>query len=135
MKKIFVLKLNNGGHGFFLTLSEGVNDLGRAKSCRLQVQHHSVSRSHARLMNTGESVWLDDLESSNGTFVNDRPVENGNSIHLVVGDVVRFGEVEFRLTQEASRPDARMTEAIEFVASIREGSRPEDEVTGPIAAK
>ncbi len=128
MEERFVLKLEGGGHGFFLTLAKGVSDLGRSPGCALQVQHHSISRTHARLMNTGESVWLDDLKSSKGTFVNGRRIEE--SVHLTVGDRVKFGEVEFKFIQEKSPRDARTSESLEFVAS----KIPEDALTGIIGS-
>jgi pSer/pThr/pTyr-binding forkhead associated (FHA) protein len=123
MEPIFVLKLEVGGQGFFLSLAEGVNDLGRSPDCDLQVQHHSISRTHARLLNTGESVWLDDLDSSKGTFVNGRRI--GESVHLTEGDTIQFGDVAFKLIREKARPDTRASESLEFVAS----KIPEDALT------
>lgn len=126
MEERFILKLEGGGHGFLLTLAEGVNDLGRSPECDLQIQHQSVSRTHARLMNTGESVWLDDLNSSKGTWVNGRRIEE--SVHLTVGDKVKFGEVEFKFLQEKSPRDARTSDTLEFISS----RIPEDALTGII---
>jgi pSer/pThr/pTyr-binding forkhead associated (FHA) protein len=113
MNEVYVLNLVRGGYGFSLTIYEGSNDVGRAKQCRLQIQHKSVSRWHSRITQSGSDLQIEDLESSNGTYVNGQLVEKEEK--LQVGDLVRFGEVEFRLASEEVKPESCNTEAIEFV--------------------
>ena len=54
-----------------------------------------VSARHARLDPQPDGVWLDDLGSTNGTFVNDARVQGAR--RLQPGDVVRIGATELRL--------------------------------------
>src|SRR5438876_2200521 len=43
--------------------------LGRSPTANLHLDEESVSKQHARLVHDGESFRIEDLESSNGTFV------------------------------------------------------------------
>lgn len=62
--------------------------VGRATSCDIQVDQEEISRNHCKLVNKGDSVQICDLESTNGTYVNDRQVKVRN---LYDGDLVKFG--------------------------------------------
>ena len=54
-----------------------------------------ASAQHARLEPRTDGVWIADLGSTNGTFVNGARVTNGRALRP--GDVVRIGETELRL--------------------------------------
>lgn len=79
----------------FVPLRDTVSLVGRGKDTALTIIDASVSRVHAKLTVTqaGEIV-LQDLKSSNGTFVNDQRIEQTVIRH---GDRVRFGNVEYQL--------------------------------------
>ena len=66
--------------------------IGRESYCSLQISDDSVSRKHAKIRRDHETAefTLTDLRSTNGTYVNDRPVRD-QSIALVAGDVIRVG--------------------------------------------
>jgi multimeric flavodoxin WrbA len=50
-----------------------------------------VSRQHARMLR-GTGGWvLEDLESTNGTFLNGKQVLPGQQVHVRTGDIIRFG--------------------------------------------
>jgi pSer/pThr/pTyr-binding forkhead associated (FHA) protein len=55
--------------------------VGRSDACQLIVQEGHPSRRHARLSIEGGALWIEDLESANGTFVNDRPVKTRTQLH------------------------------------------------------
>ena len=54
-----------------------------------------ASGRHARIEPRPDGVWVDDLGSTNGTFVNDERITSKRL--LAPGDVVRVGETELRL--------------------------------------
>ena len=62
--------------------------LGSANDCDVSIQHASVSRHHARVSLHGETVYIEDLGSTNGTRVNGQfvtgrqPLKSGNSLLL-----------------------------------------------------
>ncbi len=68
--------------------------IGRATDCTVVIHEPSVSRKHARITINGESAEVEDLGSSNGTFINDQKVTVKMS--LKHRDHVRFGNVLMR---------------------------------------
>lgn len=69
--------------------------LGRDPSATLRLEEDSVSKQHARLTRTAERFELEDLESSNGTFVNGRRVHG--KVEIKPGDLLRLGAVILKL--------------------------------------
>ncbi len=67
--------------------------VGRGEDCTIQIHDHSVSRRHARIELSPEGYYVTDLQSTNGTFVNDRPVTTEK---LHDGDYMRVGNCIFR---------------------------------------
>jgi serine/threonine-protein kinase len=62
--------------------------VGRDRTCSIVLSHPAVSRRHARITISGAIPVLEDLNSANGTYVNNARVDK---VKLKVGDVVRFG--------------------------------------------
>lgn len=72
-------------------LIEDSYTVGRAPENSIRLDDVSVSGRHAEIMVAGESCYLRDLGSTNGTVVNGKPVTEAQ---LRAGDRVRFGKVE-----------------------------------------
>lgn len=69
--------------------------IGRSQDNEIPVVHDTLSRRHACITYIGDRFVLNDLGSTNGCRVNDRPL--AHSAHeLVDGDIVKIGHVEFR---------------------------------------
>ncbi|MGE0713145.1 MAG: FHA domain-containing protein [Planctomycetota bacterium] len=78
--------------------------VGRSLQARLPLDDTCVSRRHCRLwIGEGGRVWVEDLASANGTFVNGRRVERSR---LRTGDVLEVGgtRLEVRLSADADTP-------------------------------
>jgi pSer/pThr/pTyr-binding forkhead associated (FHA) protein len=56
-----------------------------------------ASNRHARIEPRPEGAWIDDLGSTNGTFVNGNKLERGKLAR--VGDVIRIGATELQVQQ------------------------------------
>jgi hypothetical protein len=69
--------------------------VGRGEENDVVIPHASVSRAHARMMKRNGAYELMDLNSTNGTFVDDRKL-NGSQA-LPNGSRLRFGDVQFIL--------------------------------------
>ena len=67
--------------------------LGRALECDIVITSKRVSREHARLVRNGRRVMLEDLNSTNGTFLNDEHILE--PMELRDGDIVSIGDVKF----------------------------------------
>lgn len=79
------------GKRFALSRNEVV--LGRGSDCDIQVDRDSVSRRHARVFRNTEQWMVEDLQSTNGSYVNDVPVQN--SI-LRDSDFLKIGAAIFK---------------------------------------
>ncbi len=62
--------------------------VGRDRTCAIVLSHPAVSRRHARITVAGQAPVLEDLQSANGTYVNNNRVDR---VVLKAGDIVRFG--------------------------------------------
>jgi hypothetical protein len=68
--------------------------IGRRPSNSLQIEDSFVSGAHAELVFDEGSWWLIDLGSTNGTFINGRPVRQRTRVQAE--DIVQFGRTKFR---------------------------------------
>jgi hypothetical protein len=84
-----------------LDLKKGVNRLGRSADNDFKIQHDTISRFHCEVEVLDESMWAHDLDSSNGTFVNDQPVDG--RVQLETGSLLRLGDVTMEI-QDAPAP-------------------------------
>ncbi len=65
--------------------------LGRHTGNNLILDDSRVSRYHARIQRRGEQFFVEDLSSSNGTFLGDRQLAPGILSELVDGDEIQVG--------------------------------------------
>jgi two-component system, cell cycle response regulator len=75
------------------TLADDALVVGRDDQCTIQIHEHSVSRRHALIDRAQDGFYVHDLQSTNGTFVNDRPISDSL---LHDGDYLRVGNCIFR---------------------------------------
>lgn len=76
----------------------GITTVGRAPECDLRLDEPGLSRMHARLLPADDGMLLEDLGSTNGTFINGKRVLRGEAR---VGDEVGFDTLRFRLLAPA----------------------------------
>jgi len=79
--------------------------IGRGKDCHLTLGSKSVSRHHVQLNVSGDMLWVRDAGSTNGTFLNGKPLTESEM--LKEGDILLIGQVGFCVlsTDERPRPD------------------------------
>jgi FHA domain-containing protein len=78
-------------------------DIGRDASTGLALDDEQVSRHHARVAGQGDLAVVEDVGSTNGTFVNGQPVEGPRAVRP--GDRIRVGltVLELRTAQDVQR--------------------------------
>lgn len=72
--------------------------LGRDPSCTFAVADETVSARHARFSYHQNQWWIEDLKSTNGTYLNEDPISTLTVI--VSGDEIRCGQATFRVEIE-----------------------------------
>lgn len=82
--------------------------IGRREDCDLRIPLGEVSRKHCRLIKDGESIRLEDLGSSNGTFHNNQKVQEAA---LGPGDTIQIGPVTFMVQIDGVPADEDMQPA------------------------
>ena len=83
----------------FRIQSGAIKTVGRAARADFIVDAALVSRLHCRLTATNDSLEVEDLKSTNGTFVNDKRIERAT---LANGDRLRVGRFELQVEQQPS---------------------------------
>ena len=83
--------------GANFTLTEDETSIGRESANRICLSDASVSRRHCTIRREGDLFKVTDLESLNGTFVNDVPVKER---YLEHGDRLRLGDFTFSFLLE-----------------------------------
>jgi diguanylate cyclase (GGDEF)-like protein len=81
------------GMGARYALNDTPIILGRASECHIRINDHSVSRRHARIQPGADGYYAVDLQSTNGTYVNDTPA---SMYKLRDGDYLRVGNCIYR---------------------------------------
>lgn len=67
--------------------------IGRARDCSFVIDRTEISRLHARCTADHLNIFLEDMGSTNGTFVNGRRLDPGEAHRLRAGDTVSFAQV------------------------------------------
>ena len=71
--------------------------VGRDQDAEILLQSKDISRKHAALLFRDDHVWVKDLKSTNGTFVNGERVEQEQEIELHDGDMLQFASFMFMI--------------------------------------
>ncbi len=76
----------------------GVTTVGRAADSTLHFDENGISRAHARLVPSDGGVQVEDLGSTNGTYLNGKRILHGEA---KVGDEIAFDTLRFRIVSTA----------------------------------
>lgn len=88
-------RLKNLNDNALFSLRQPLMVLGRNAYCEIHIDSGLLSRQHAEIRTEGDQVIIEDLNSTNGTFVNNMRIESATS--LMHGDVVSVGHERFML--------------------------------------
>src|SRR3989338_2528950 len=76
-------------------LDKALITIGRVAGNDLVIADASISRKHAQVVREGNSFFLEDLGSANGTFINDKKISQRQ--HIKSKDSLRLGTVSLFL--------------------------------------
>ena len=92
MAKLVVLTEGMAGRAHELTAEK--TTIGRVEDNAFQISEPSISSHHCEVLLQGNEVKVRDLNSTNGTFINDQQITEAV---LSPGQTLRLGKVEMRL--------------------------------------
>ncbi len=117
------------------TLDKEVMTIGRKDDNDIRIDNLAVSGHHAKLLTIFGDSFLEDLNSTNGTFVNGHSIDKHA---LKNGDVITIGKHELRYINYNNRPSAAPAGDIEktvFIgANTAKASTPKNGATPPDSA-
>jgi FHA domain len=92
------------GCTFFLrpTAAETAVLIGRSATCAITVPDKSVSDEHCRIEVTSSAVVVIDLDSTNGTCINQERIATGEPVALANEDILSVGRYSFQLVSATS---------------------------------
>lgn len=68
-------------------------DIGRSINNDIIIQNQYISKNHTRLEKDGNKHYISDLNSSNGTYLNDKKILG--TVELKNRDIIKIGNIEF----------------------------------------
>src|SRR5271168_2462517 len=125
--KSFVLRFISGkyqGGEFPVTADKSIL-IGRSSDLDMVLVEDMVSRKHARIAMQSDQIWIEDLGSTNGTFVNGEKIKRAR---LKEGDRVLIGTSILKViagdaTSPAARDEAQVKQNLENVAAAHRTSQ------------
>ena len=92
-KNIILNGIDNNSHYDFVLRYETL--IGRDSLCSVVLKDKKVSRKHCQLTAREEELYIEDMGSKNGTFVNGERVIGEMPIHS--GDILKVGDTSFKV--------------------------------------
>ncbi|HUU03273.1 MAG TPA: GGDEF domain-containing protein [Myxococcota bacterium] len=92
-QKSFLIEIYGPALGKNYPVESDLISIGREPTNTIQIDHENVSRNHARLERVPPSIFIEDLDSTNGTYLNDVPIKREKLRH---GDLIKVGGVVFK---------------------------------------
>lgn len=83
-----------------LVIGDGEHIIGRDPGAHLRIDSPKVSRRHARVFVRGGELWIEDLDSKNGTFVNGHRITGAQ--HIAPESEIRVGPFVLRVCEDAA---------------------------------
>ena len=105
MQAVLVMFRADGERRSF-SITRDMTVLGRREDCDLRIPLGEVSRKHCRLVRDGDSLKVEDLGSSNGTFLNGKRVQEAL---LSPGDSIQVGPIVFVLQVDGTPADDELS--------------------------
>ena len=90
--EVLLVMFRDGGDNRLFPVKKQTTVIGRRQDCDLRIAVGDVSRKHCRLLLGPDQVEIEDLGSSNGTFVNGSKIERSL---VSAGDTIQVGPVVF----------------------------------------
>jgi len=105
MQVVLVMFRSDGERRSF-SVTRDVTVIGRREDCDLRIPLTEVSRKHCRILRDGETLRVEDLGSSNGTYHNGQRIQDAE---VAPGDTIKVGPVVFCIQIDGLPAEEDMT--------------------------
>ena len=86
-----------GNEGFVdIMLKDGSARIGYGKEADISINRETISQFHARIHKEEDGFYIEDLNSTNGTVVNEEPLVYKEQRKLAYNDIVQFADIRYR---------------------------------------
>lgn len=91
----FTITIHHKGKILTKNVSKDSFTVGRSSECDILLNDTPVSRVHLVVSRRGKQIWIEDKNSSNGTFVNGMHILQGTPVNVSASDKIQLGKSEF----------------------------------------
>ena len=118
MAKLYILGGPEKGKSF--ALESDLVTLGRGSESNIRVRDKSVSRRHLEIIRKGDTYFIKDLRSKNGTYVNHKEIKPGEPFKIEQGLPVVVGKTLFCIGEAYLGEDEDLTTVLDSVDLSKE---------------
>ena len=126
MQAVLVMFRADGERRSF-SVTRDMTVIGRREDCDLRIPLGDISRKHCRLVRDGDSLKIEDLGSSNGTYLNGQRVQEAQ---VSPGDSIQLGPVVFVLQIDGVPADDELSPITVDTSGATAGSGVDDATDG-----
>ena len=123
MDALFLRYRQGGGDWQEIILEEGETVVGRGSECELQIQDNEISRNHLKFIRKGNSVWISDLNSTNGTRLVDTMIPTSQEVAVNPGQEIQIGSVVLMIQPQErailDSPEGKKTKAVNITPEVK----------------
>ena len=95
MPKLVIIEGNKEGRA--IDLENKTIFLGRSVKNDIQIRDTAVSRKQLKVYPIGKRYFVEDLKSTNGTYINDQLMSPGEGYEISEGDTIAIGDTVIQL--------------------------------------
>ena len=103
MTKLYIINGPMMGNSF--ELNGNTAFVGRAPDNDIQINDRSISRKHLKIFRRGDQLFIEDLNSQNGTWIFGKQIEPGQECHVTEGLPIGIGSIIISLVERNSEED------------------------------
>lgn len=112
-------------------LIPGVYRVGSEQACHIQFQRPEISKVHARLTVSDKLIKIEDMQSSNGTFLDGKKINE--AVEAYPGSTLKIGDVEFYLKGSENNTSQSNTQKVVGTPGLL-GSKAKKKMTSQLKA-
>jgi PAS domain S-box-containing protein len=118
MSRLFVL--NGLEKGAIHDIKEEVIFLGRSPDNHIQIKEKHISRRHLKIVRKGDKYFIEDLRSTNGTYIRDKQIIPGKVFEVKEGVPIGVGNIFFSLGREYKRDVASLQKFVDPASPLND---------------